>query len=301
MANLAELNLALSQPCRRCAQLLHGRVKFCPYCGSENDAPPWGHEAANAAFGPGRAAPDRATPDDAEQAAPPQEAAVPRPEVEEKTELPAVLDGPGEAGEARSLDIAHIVPAAFEWPDDPPAPITTVQPQPHPPTPRRGPILMYAAIGAGMVATVLALVFGYVRSSEENEAARSRALTAQLAQAQGALVRGDFIAAERDLAVLAAAYPGHPGVRELSDALDRRMQEQLARQEELREATRKATLSLGLGASGAPPSAAKAPPAAQAPVVVAPATPPVAVQEPEKSECNAALAALALCAAGNAR
>jgi hypothetical protein len=293
MANLAELDLALSQPCRRCAQLLHGRVKFCPYCGSENDAPPWGHEAANAAFGPGRAAPERAEP-----GAPlaPEAPAMPRRDVEEKTERPAVLDARGDAGEDGALDIAHIVPAAFEWPDDLPASITTVQP--HPLAPQRGPLLKYAAIGAVMVATVLALVLGYVLSSQENEAARSRALTAQLAQAQSALARGDFIATERELAVLAAAYPGHPGVRELSDALDRRMQEQLARQEELRQATLKATRSLALGAPA--PSVAKAPPAAQAPVAVAPA-PPVAVQEPEKSECNAALAALALCSAGSGR
>ncbi|MDR6857283.1 hypothetical protein [Variovorax guangxiensis] len=294
MANLAELDLALSQPCRRCAQLLHGRVKFCPYCGSENDAPPWGHEAANAAFGPGRAAPD----DRAEPEVPlaPEAPAMPRRDVEEKTELPAVLDARGDAGEDGALDIAHIVPAAFEWPDDLPATVTTVEPRAL--APRRGPLLKYAAIGAVMIATVLALVLGYVRSNQENEAARSRALTAQLAQAQSALARGDFIATERELAVLAAAYPGHPGVRELSDALDRRMQEQLARQEELRQATLKATRSLALGAPA--PSVAKAPPAAQAPVAVAPA-PPVAVQEPEKSECNAALAALALCSAGSGR
>ncbi|PSL83230.1 hypothetical protein C7T35_17565 [Variovorax sp. WS11] len=221
---------------------------------------------------------------------------MPRRDAGEKTELPAILDAGGDAEEDGALDIAHIVPAAFEWPDDLPATITTVQPRPL--VPRRAPILKYAAIGAVMVATVLALVLGYVRSSQENETARSRALTAQLAQAQSALARGDFIATERELAVLAAAYPGHPGVRELSDALDRRMQEQLARQEELREATLKATRSLALGAPA--PSVAKAPPAAQAPVAVAPA-PPVAVQEPEKSECNAALAALALCAAGSGR
>jgi hypothetical protein len=299
MANLAELNLALSQPCRRCAQLLHGRVKFCPYCGSENDAPPWGHEAANAAFGPGRATADRATADRAEPDAPPAQEApdMPRRDVEESTEPPPVIDARSDAGEAGNLDIAHIVPAAFEWPDELPAATATAQPQPL--APWRRPILKYAAIGAVMVATVLVLVLGHVRSSQENEAARSRALTAQLAQAQSALARGDFIATERELAVLAAAYPGHPAVRELSDALDRRMREQLARQEELRAATQKASRSLGLGAPA--PSVAKAPPpAAQAPVVVAPA-PPVAVQEPEKSECNPALAALALCAPGSER
>ena len=289
MANLAELDLAFSQPCRRCAQLLHGRVKFCPYCGGESDSPPWGGEAANAAFGHERAAPDRAEPAAPLAKEPPP--AMPWRDVEEKTELPAVLDARADAGEDAALDITHIVPAAFEWPDELPATVTTVEPRAL--APRRGPVLKYAVIGAVMVASVLALVLGYVRSGQENEAARSRALTAQLAQAQSALGRGDLIAAERELAVLAAAYPDHPGVRELSDALDRRVREQLARQEQLREATQKATKSLGFAAPAA--SVAKAAPAAEAPVVIAPPAPPIAVQEPGKSECNEALAALALC------
>ena len=89
-------------------------------------------------------------------------------------------------------------------------------------------------------------------------------------------------------------------MRELSEALDRRVRDQLARQEQLREATQKASRSLGFGAPAAP--SAKAPPAAEAPAaVVAPPAPPAAVQEPEKSKCNEALAALALCAAGSER
>ena len=296
MANLAELDLSFSHPCRRCAQLLHGRVKFCPYCGGESDAPAWGNEAANAAFGHERPTPARTEP----AAVPAEEApaAMPRREAEQKTELPAVLHARSDAADPANLDITHIVPAAFEWPDELPATVTTVEPRAL--APRRGPVLKYAVIGAVMVASVLALVLGHVRSNQENEAARSRVLTAQLAQAQSALGRGDLIAAERELAVLAAAYPDHPGVRELSEALDRRVRDQLARQEQLREATQKASRSLGFGAPAAP--SAKAPPAAEAPAaVVAPPAPPAAVQEPEKSKCNEALAALALCSAGSER
>ena len=111
MANLAELDLAFSQPCKRCAQLLHGRVKFCPYCGGENDAPRWGDEAANTAFGPERVAPDFAEP----VASPADELPiVPRGEARETTDRANVLEVRSEAREEVDLDIAHIVPAAFE-------------------------------------------------------------------------------------------------------------------------------------------------------------------------------------------
>ena len=288
MANPAELDLRFSQPCRHCAHLLHGRVKFCPYCGSEADSPPWRDEAANAAFGPGRAAPDHDEP----AASLAEEApAMPRPEVQDKTELPAVIEARSDAADDADLDIAHIVPAAFEWPDEVPA---TITPEPAVPSPRRRPILKYAAIAAVVVASVLALVLGYVRSTQQDEADRSRALAAQLAQAQSALGRGDLVAAERELAVLAATHPDHPGVRQLSDALDQRVREQLARQEQLREATAKASRSLGIGAA-APSVPAKATPAVEAPAAAAPA-PAIPAQQPAKSECNEALAALSLCA-----
>jgi len=92
--------------------------------------------------------------------------------------------------------------------------------------------------------------------------------------------------------VLAATYPDHPGVRQLSDALDQRVREQLARQEQLREATAKASRSLGIGAAA--PPVAKATPAIEAPAAAA--APAIPAQQPAKSECNEALAALSLCA-----
>lgn len=227
MANLAELDLAFSQPCSRCARLLHGRVKFCPYCGGGNDVPMWGDEAANGAFEPGRVKVDDAEPAEAEA---PSEALSVVP--------PIVLDARHEAGTDAGLDIAHIVPAAFEWPDDLPATITTVQPRT--PAARRGPILQYTAIGLAIVASVLALVLAYVRFDRDNEAERARALAAQLAQAQSAV---------------------------------------------------KAARSPDFGEAASAPA-----PAAQAPVVLAPVT-AIAAPEPEKTACNEALAALALCPA----
>ena len=179
MANLAELHLAFSEPCKRCAQLLHGRVKFCPYCGGENDAPRWGDEAANTAFGPGRVAPDSAEPaallaDDLP--------IVPRDEAREATDRANVLEVRSEAREEVDLDIAHIVPAAFEWPEELPVGITTAEPRA--PAPRRGPMLKYIAVGVAMAVSALVLVLGYVRSDQEGEARRSEAPTAQPAQAQ---------------------------------------------------------------------------------------------------------------------
>jgi uncharacterized protein HemX len=129
---------------------------------------------------------------------------------------------------------------------------------------------------AALILFALALALGAVYLNKQNEADRSREFTAKLAHAHSALSRGDFSAAERALVVLAAAYPDHPAVLDLRQELDRRVREQEARREQLREATLKAARVLGL-----------------ADPVPAPAQAPAA--DPPKSECSATLAALALC------
>ncbi|VTU21138.1 hypothetical protein H6CHR_01529 [Variovorax sp. PBL-H6] len=179
MANLAELKLTFSQPCKRCAQLLYGRVKFCPYCGGESDAPRWGDEAANTAFGPGRAASDTAEP---VASLADEFPAMPEDEAGETTDGPIAPELRNEAREELGLDIAHIVPAAFEWPDELPLAITTAQPRA--PALHRRPILKYTAIGVGMAVSALALVLGYIRTSQEGDARRSQAPMAQPVQAQ---------------------------------------------------------------------------------------------------------------------
>jgi hypothetical protein len=179
MANLAELDLALSQPCKRCAQLLHGVVKFCPYCGGENEAPRWHDEAANTPFGPARAALGAAEP----VASPVDELpAAPRHEALETIDRPIVPEVRSEAREEVDLDIAHIVPAAFEWPEELPVGITTARPRA--PAPRRGPMLKYAAFGVGLAVSVFALILGYVRSGQESGARSPGAPAAQRTQAQ---------------------------------------------------------------------------------------------------------------------
>jgi hypothetical protein len=183
-------------------------------------------------------------------------------------------------------ELARFVPAPFEWQEELPAQNAVAL---HP-----GTVLERSAIGkvAALVLLVLALVLGYLYFDKQNETDRSREFTAKLAQAQGALSRGDLGAAERSLAALVAAHPDHPGVRDLRDELDRRVREQDAKREQLRDATQKAAKVLGLADPTSSP--APAPPAAEAPAIVVPA-PGIGTADPGKSECNDTLAALALC------
>lgn len=244
-SGLANSDPDFSVPCQRCAALLHGRVKFCPYCG----------EDASLTFG----------------AAP----------LEPELEAPV-----GEPREDVNAELARFVPAPFEWPEDPTAQNAAA--------PRPGAALKRSVIGtvAALVLLVLALALGYLYVDKQRETDRSREFTAKLAQAQGALSRGDLGAAERSLAALVAAHPDHPGVRDLRNELDRRVREQDARREQLRDATQKAARVLGLADPTSSPVAA--PPAAEAPASAV-STPGIGMSDPGKSECTDTLAALALC------
>jgi hypothetical protein len=242
---LANSDLDVSVPCQRCAAPLHGRVKFCPYCG----------EDASLTFG----------------AAP----------LEPGPEAPV-----SEPSEDVDAELARFVPAPFEWPEEPAAQNAAA--------PRVAAVLKRSVIGtvAALVLLALALALGYLYVDKQHETDRSREFTAKLAQAQGALSRGDLGAAERSLAALVVAHPDHPGVRDLRSELDRRVREQDAKREQLRDATQKAARVLGL--ADPTPSPAPAPPTAQAPAVAVPA-PGIGTSGPGKSECNDTLAALALC------
>ncbi|WP_162579229.1 hypothetical protein [Variovorax sp. PBS-H4] len=80
-----------------------------------------------------------------------------------------------EAREEAGLDIAHIVPAAFEWPDELPVGITAAEPRAV--APRGKPVLKNAAIGVGVAISVLALVLGYLRSGQDGDAGTTEAAT----------------------------------------------------------------------------------------------------------------------------
>src|SRR5687768_5423628 len=88
---LANSDLAFSAPCQRCAALLHGRVKFCPYCG-EDASVTFGADAAEAAL---------------------------EPELENPV---------NETQEDVSSELARIVPARFGWQEELPAQIAVARP-----------------------------------------------------------------------------------------------------------------------------------------------------------------------------
>ncbi len=199
------------EPCRRCAALLYGSVKFCPYCGAEAFA----------------------------------------------------VSGPGDPPEDVAAELAHIVPASLGWPEE-------LHGAPDPDARRTRSAI---GRGAALLALVLALVLGYLYFNRQGETDRSREFAMKLEQVQSALSRGDLNAAERALVALVATHPNEPGVQALKTQLDQRVREQMARREQLLEATQKAAKSLGLG-DPAPP----------------PAPPP-----PPKLGCDPTLAALALC------
>jgi hypothetical protein len=290
MANLANLDLIFAVPCEHCAALLYGRVKFCPYCGQDEPVT-FGASAARATLEP-----ERGTLDRAETVAPiaVDAAVMPQQEVQQKIGVPVLPGALSETNEEVDFEIARFGAATFEWQKELPALITVPPPTLAPPP---GAILKRLAIGrvAALVLFVLALVVGYVHFNNQSETDRSRELTAELAQAQSALSRGDLAAAERVLVVLVAAYPDHPGVQELMDELDWRMREQLAKREQLRDAALKAAKALGLGDPARSP--AQAPPAAETPAIAVP-PPGIGVTDPREIECNDTLAALALCPKG---
>ncbi|CAN7182837.1 MULTISPECIES: hypothetical protein [unclassified Variovorax] len=248
---LAKSDLDFSAPCQRCAALLHGRVKFCPYCG-EDASVTFGADAAEAALEPELETPVNETQEDV------------------------------------SSELARIVPARLGWQEELPAQIAVAPPS--------GAALKRSATGkvAALVLAVLALALGYLYFDKQNETDRLQEFTAKLAQAQSALSRGDLTAAERALVPLAAAHPDHPDVRALKDELDQRVREQTAKREQLRDATLRAAKALGLSDPAPAPAPDPAPPAAEVPAIAVPA-PVSGVTAPQKTECDAALAALALC------
>jgi hypothetical protein len=222
------------EPCRRCAALLYGSVKFCPYCGAE----------ASAVSGPGEA---------------------PREDV--------------------AAELAHIVPASLGWPEE-------LHGAPDPDARRTRSAI---GRGAALLALLLALVLGYLYFNRQGEADRSREFAMKLEQVQSALSRGDLNAAERALVALVATHPNEPGVQALKAQLDQRVREQLAKREQLLEATQKAARSLGLGDPAPAPAAPPVqPPPAEPPAVAAPA-PANGIAAPPKVGCDPTLAALALC------
>ena len=151
-------------------------------------------------------------------------------------------------------------------------------------------VRLVIAIVATLAVLVIALMFDHFYLDKESDAGRQREFKANIARVQSALSRGDLAAAERVLDALDVDHADEPGVLELRDTFDQRVQAQATRRDQLRNAATKASNAIGLVESAAP----TAPAAAEAPKPSVPA-PAIGVAEPREKECNEALAALALC------
>lgn len=289
---MAELNLVFTVLCKHCGRPLYGRVKFCPYCGKEESITLVAG-AANATRALGRETSDQAETQALIAVAP---AAAPRHEVQEVVEIPAVPGAACKAEEKADSTTVRFAPPTLESQSKEPAP--TAMPRPTP-TPPRAAVLKRLGIGrvAAMALLLLALVLGPIYFNKQNEMAKLPELTSKLAQAQGALDRGDLAATQRAIGALAAAYPDDAGVRKLSEEFDQRMREQSDMREQPRSAASKAANELEIDSVPAPaPAPAQAPPTAEAPttVVALPWLGGTAAPK-EKTTCNQALVALALC------
>jgi len=149
------------------------------------------------------------------------------------------------------------------------------------------------SIVAVLVLLALVLMLNSFYVDRQNEAGKLRAFETKVEQVRGALGRGDLNTAEQVLDELDADHADHPGVQALRETFDRRVQEQAARREQLRDAALKASRALGFGQAPAPPAQPALPPEPQMPAAPAPAT---GVADPKDNGCNETLAALALCA-----
>ena len=180
---------------------------------------------------------------------------------------------------------------------------------------------------AGLAVLLLALVLGYHYVDRQNEANRSGEFAKRLAQAQGALIRGDLAGAERASALLMEAYPQHPEVRALQAEIARRSQVRSTQRDQLLDTAQRALQALGVKdtapapspapagpapaavvpsavpavsspapAAPSPATAAPVPPAVEPPATAPPSSAPVSNSADRKEAgCTHAMAALALC------
>src|SRR5918993_5870004 len=99
---------------------------------------------------------------------------------------------------------------------------------------------------AAMVVLALALLLDHLYSERRSEADRGPDFAARVAQAQGALERGEFFSAERSLVELSALRPGDPALQSLRAGLEARRRAQETYRERPRAAGVKAARALGL-------------------------------------------------------
>lgn len=120
------------------------------------------------------------------------------------------------------------------------------------------PIRLVISVVAALALVAIALLIDNLYLDNGSEAGRQREFKANLEQVHSAMDRGDLGGAARILEGLETEHADDAGVQALRQAFDRRLQEQVAKREQLREAALKASKAIGL-----PPPAQSAPVQAQ--------------------------------------
>ncbi|MBO9651101.1 MAG: hypothetical protein J7605_21555 [Variovorax sp.] len=256
---------AFSVPCKHCAALLHPQERICPFCSYDQGAPTEEVEGLHALSE--FESPDTLPPLDDDQTL-----IMPRRARQKASTGRAVVAAPAVPIALRPARPAYTTPDSF-WQKEEPE--------------RSRPMRWIGGLAISLVAAVvlfaITLALDYFYFDKRTEPGKARAFQSDIAQVRAALGRGDLSTAERTLDSLDADYSDNPTLQPLREELDRRMQEQETRREQLRDAAKRASQAIGVPDSPEPP-AVKATSAAQVP----------AAQEKE-AQCNEALAALSLC------
>lgn len=278
---------AFSVPCKHCAALLHPQERICPFCGYDQGAPTEEVDGL-------RALSEFESPDTLPPLDDDQTLIMPR-RTRQKAAGGAVVAAPVAPIALRSPQPVHTAPDTF-WQKENPQPA--------------GPMRWIGGLVISLVAAVvlfaLTLALDYFYFDKRTEPGKVRAFQADIAQVRAALGRGDLGTAERTLDSLDVDYADNPTLQPLREELDRRMQEQESRREQLRDAAKKASEALGLaetpGSAAAQAAPAASVPAPATPVATTPpASPPAAAgnsapAQAKQTPCSDALAALSLCA-----
>ncbi|MEJ8814254.1 hypothetical protein WKW77_24425 [Variovorax ureilyticus] len=280
---------AFSVPCKHCAALLHPQERICPFCSYDQGAPAEEVDGL-------RALSEFESPDTLPPLEDDQMLIMPRRTRQRATPGRDVVAAPAAPIALRSGRPAYAAPDSF-WQKE----------EPERSRPMRWVGGLAISLVAAMVLFALTLALDYFYFDRRTEPGKARAFQSDIAQVRAALGRGDLGAAERALDSLDADYSDNPSLQPLREELDRRLQEQEARREQLRDAAKRASQALGVPEPREPP-AASATAAAQVPAPATPVatTPPSAAPapaaarrsapaQPKGAQCNEALAALSLC------
>jgi hypothetical protein len=252
--NMADPDPSYSVPCMHCAALLQHGVRICPFCGQDQSAVvdiPEAKSKSETEPAPSRGRTGSAPMDMVDFSDTVQ------PDQHESLGYP--IPTTAAANDETDPEIGLVRPGAFwqkevlgdgsirrHWAGSSILPIR----------------LVISVLAAGALVGI-ALLIDNLYLDNESEAGRQREFKANVEQVQSALNRGDLGVAARVLEGLETDHADDPGVEALRDAFDRRLQEQVVKREQLREAALKASKAIGLSEAVTPPAQVQAPAKAQ--------------------------------------